>query len=118
MTQFISLAVVLVVLVLPGVARAYTHSWGFSVGSAETLSDGTGANPNPWVLVDANTAEPHSEICAKARTPSGSVRTGSRCLQNTNYVRSSIAGATPESQAYVYWAGPFGPFYIAGFAAT
>ncbi len=105
-------------LAVPQVAAAYTHSWGCSTGSATRCWDNVGANPNPWELVDAATAEPHAEICAKAVTPANNTRTGSGCNYNTTYRRSDIAGGTPESVAYVYWAGPYGPFSINGWAAT
>ena len=44
-------------------------------------------------------------ICAKAQTAAGNLRTGSGCNVNTDYRSSLLSSTDPISAGYGYWAG-------------
>jgi hypothetical protein len=100
-----------------GVASGYAHQWQCYSASAAQCYD-----PSPcchgWIQVSNRIPVTRYEVCAKAITAAGNIRTGSGCNFNTFGRSSCLTGETPSSTAYVYWAGTGIPTYNNGFAAT
>ncbi len=109
-------ATVVASLIFVAVAFAYTHSW--MRGSAEQCFDTSGQTFNSWENVSAAIDYPLASVCAKARTASGNIRTGSGCDLGSRTRYSNIAGGTPDSHAYVYWTGTSPNIVISGHAST
>lgn len=98
---------------------AYGHTWGCTGWPAyERCNDYSGVQYNPWVAVRAFNGNVPPEICAKAITAAGNIRTGSGCSYCSSDRISSISGGTPDSWAYVYWGGWSGTQVITGNAST
>jgi hypothetical protein len=115
-----AVAITCITLVLSmgtGVARGYVHQWQCYSASASQCYD-----PTPcchgWIQVSNQTSVTKYEVCAKAVTAAGNIRTGSGCNLNTFGRSSCLAGETPSSTAYVYWAGTGIATYNNGYAFT
>ena len=52
------------------------------------------------------------QVCAKAQTAAGNIRTGSGCSINYDRRLSSLAGSSPLSTGYGYWAGNGSPINV------
>lgn len=90
-------------------ATADTVTWAcYSYSSAQTCWAGTGYRGYKEVgnsTSDGGGAVTRSEVCAKAVTAAGNIRTGSGCSYNTWLRGSCLSSSSPNSAAYVYWAG-------------
>jgi hypothetical protein len=103
--------------VLAPPALADLDSWSCpNYSSAQTCWAGTGYRG--YIEVVATLGATRSEVCAKAVTAAGNIRTGSGCQYNAFYRRSCLAGSSPNSAAYVYWAGSGSAINVYGQAAT
>jgi hypothetical protein len=99
-----SLLIVLAVSLAPS-AQAYIHVWSCQAASAVQCYDNSGQQYNPWAQVSASMSAVSNQVCAKAITAAGNIRTGSGCNFNTTARLSCFSYALPDSWAYVYWAG-------------
>jgi hypothetical protein len=102
-------------------ASAYTHNWGPNYYPADTrYYDSAGATYNPfrYVLAESNTQLP--EICSKAVTQAGNLRSSTTGYCNYNYAShdTEMSGGTPETNAYIYWNGATGSRSLTGHAGT
>lgn len=111
---------------IPGSAQAYTHAWNCSLLLANTRCyDTTGVIYNPWnnLAVGSNVAK--SEVCVKAITAAGNLRSTTTGSTNASYCAFNSTGRgivlsspTPNSQGYVYWNGSGSNPYLSGGAQT
>jgi len=85
-------------------AHGYSHLWSCQGGSGSQCYDFSGQRYNRWIQSSNEIQEIKSEVCAKAITAAGNVRSGSGCNGNS-FGRISSYFPDPESQAYGYWGG-------------
>lgn len=98
-------------------ASADIDKWSCgNYSSAQTCWAGTGYRG--YKEINATIGTTRSEICAKSQTSAGNVRTGSGCNYNAWTRVSCLSSETPNSAAYVYWAGSGYAINVYGEAAT
>jgi hypothetical protein len=78
----------------------------------------SGAGYHSWFYVGIGVSSVSGEVCAKAVTQSGNLRSGSGCNYNTDSRVSVFSGGTPISVGYGYWGGSGPPRTVAGNAGT
>ena len=105
-------------------ATAYVHSWSCQSGSGGTCPDLSGQIFNPWLGLQAqmDPLRDVHQLCAKAVTAAGNLRSPAPGYSSCGYgiflIGVCLISDTPDSQAYIYWDGPGGPYGIEGLAET
>ncbi len=122
----VSAGAVTALAVVPAGAQAYSHSWGCgSWPSSTRCNDTTGITYNPWVTLQVGSSAAKAEVCVKAVTAAGNLRStttgsgnASYCAFNASSKGITLTGPTPNSQGYVYWNGSGGAPTLSGGAQT
>jgi hypothetical protein len=89
-------------------AHAFAHNWACNAASAVQCYDYEGQQYVDWAQVTASMDYVSSDVCAKSITAAGNVRANS-CMHAVNYDITCYTSSTPDSWAYVYWAGAGSP---------
>jgi hypothetical protein len=105
----VALIVVLGVFALSlfaGRASAFDHTWSCSsAASAIQCYDYTGQQYVNWASLAGYASQYSATLCSKSITAAGNVRAeGNYCSSGTLDITCYSSG-TPDSWAYVYWAG-------------
>lgn len=113
------LLAMLVAVLAPSSASAYVHNWGLSTGicnpwpSNTRCTDNAGQTYNPWIQnsFGVSTEQAMYEVCAKAVTAAGNLRSTTTGSDNEDYCAgggalttgNTLSSSTPESKAYGYY---------------
>jgi len=122
----VALGAVAAMAVVPSSASAYSHSWGCGGWPSSTrCDDTTGITYNPWITLQVGSSIAKAEVCVKAITSAGNLRStttgssnGSYCAFNASSKGITLSGSTPNSLGYVYWNGSGTSPTVSGGAQT
>lgn len=121
------LAVVMMLATMVGSAtpaQAYVHTWDCNGGNTAYAQcyDFSGQQYNPWVYTSGAYGSPlpsgYNGLCVKARTSSGTIKSGSSCFPASVYAANVPLQAYPVSQGYYYFGGSGISYNNAGRSGT